>query len=491
MGMEPGCPSVRIFEATALCLIAGPAAASTSTVAVLTGDCSDPSLVSNGKRLVTEMEKAGGLNLHPPEMERLLGADPEKNVDELQSQLDSAQMLYYQGEYTRAERMARLNQLQISHLPPGADHWKLEAASHLLVAQVTRGLGRQADSDEELRRVLRIEPEYKMDPDYFSPSTRRNFDKLRAEIAAEKRFELTIRSGAPGAEVFIDGRRSGTTPTTLSLPSGSYDVSLSKGAQHSLTHKVSLKNALTLTLDMPFESIIRRRQPLCISNEGGEPARLNNAVKLGALFSAELVVVIRLDRQLSGRLWLVASLIEMSTLQKVREGGLKSSGEGDTPQGLAELADFILTGRHGSSVITDKLPEPPPPPTAEPLAVKLADAPKAAVPPLQTEQIATSVPDAALSAPPPGDRRNKPLGYGLGAGGVVALAIAAGLGVASNNSWNEFQGYYVNGQLPSQNIPLAHDAQTRATSEQNAAYVAVGVGVVAIGAGVYFAFLRR
>jgi hypothetical protein len=171
----------------------------------------------------------------------------------------------------------------------------------------------------------------------------------------------------------------------------------------------------------------------------------------------------------------------MATLQKVREGGLISSGDGDTPEGLAELADFILTGRHGNSVITDKLLEPPLAPSD--------DAPVAMpAPALAPVLVAKSLPAEPEPIP---DRSHKPLGYGLGAGGAAALAIAAGLGVASNNSWNAFQGYYANGTLPSQNIAAAHAAQARGTNEQNAAYAMVGVGVVAIGAGIYFAFIRR
>ena len=121
---------------------------------------------------------------------------------------------------------------------------------------------------------------------------------------------------------------------------------------------------------------------------------------------------------------------------------------------------------------------------AAPLAV---DAPTA--PPLLVPSDEPPRPAPVAASPM---RLRRKVGYGLATGGGAALIGAMALGIASNNSWNQFLSCYdQGGNLPAQKITLAGSALNRASFEQNGAYLAAAAGTTAVAAGVYFLFFRK
>lgn len=439
------------------------------------GDCRDGELVASMRELGAELRRRqGAAVIDEGTIQRKLGPPSTQSPDELERQLQAAQMLFYEAQYAKAERQALEALEQIGRLPLGGERLRLRNEADLLLAMILRGQGREEQSDEFFRRVLRMNAKAQLDPNNYAPSVRARFERLRRELARQKPVRLNVASSPSGAEVFLDGRRVGVTPYRAMHPAGSYEVVVAKGSETSLPHPIELKAEVSLQVDLAFEGAIDPQRLPCVAGVEDEKARLRSGVILGTLLEADEVVLLRTERQSAGPSWLAATLVNVGNGQKIREGGLKVSQPGRPADGLDQLASFIITGQSGGKVLP--LPEPP----------RVSEAPGVSAPP-------------AAVAPPPADagvekavghRTGKSTaGVALAAGGVLAGAAAAVLQLQSGASWGEFNRFYAEHGAPTpEEVATLKQVEARARQQQIGAIGLFGLAAAGLASGAILYF---
>jgi tetratricopeptide (TPR) repeat protein len=89
------------------------------------------------------------------------------------AQLAEARDLYVQGDYSAA--LAVLEEVLESRPPPPS-----QAEAHLLLGVIAHVLGDSIRARAEFAEVFRIEPDWTLDPEVFSPKTIELFESVRA-----------------------------------------------------------------------------------------------------------------------------------------------------------------------------------------------------------------------------------------------------------------------------------------------------------------------
>ncbi|WP_141330786.1 PEGA domain-containing protein [Myxococcus faecalis] len=321
---------------------------------VASGDCKDAELGSQANAflgaLVSRPEQdvlsTGGFS------ERLF-PQPSKSYEDLQRQLDSAQDHFYENRNAKAAQLVDEALQQINRLPVGETRRKLFVSAQLLHGINYRAMSRQKESDTAFRNVLRLQPTYALDPDYFAPSVRQGFEKLRREMNQARKVKLSIRSTLPTSDVYLDGLKVGQSPMTLDVPAGTYDLTVVKGDAISFPRQIQAQGVDTpLLVDLAYEgSIIATPFPCLTTTDGSNERTLSHAVRLGGTLGVEEVIVVRLERPSSGPKWFAATVLNVEGGQKLREGGFKTQGLDAPAEALSALVDFVTTGRSPSNLV--------------------------------------------------------------------------------------------------------------------------------------------
>ncbi|HEY0094588.1 MAG TPA: hypothetical protein VGB96_09700, partial [Archangium sp.] len=160
--------------------LGGVAGAAPRRVVVASGDCQDAELSAQSKTLYDKLVSRPGENvLSAADFAERLFPQPSGSFDDIQRQLEAAQGQFYEARHAKAAQALDDVLRQVPRLPPGEARWKLYVDAQLLLAMNQRALGKVKESDDAFHNVLRLEPAYALDPDYYTPSTRQAFDKLR------------------------------------------------------------------------------------------------------------------------------------------------------------------------------------------------------------------------------------------------------------------------------------------------------------------------
>ncbi len=459
-------------------LLASAAAAGPRMYVLGTGDCRELDLQTNRRAFWDELHKRMGDGLLTDEGARnLLAPEPGSTVEELQNLLEKARQQYYQAQYEKAEQNLESTLKEIRRLPVGSERWNLTASGELLKALIYRNTRREKLADEAFRKVLRLDAGFQMDSDYYSPTTRARFEVIRKELAAARKRRLTVTSPPlTGVGVYLDGFKVGVTPFTGELLPGSYELALAKDGDRSLPHALNLNSESTQQISFAFESAIHPSKLPCLAKRP-EAELLGYAVSLGPLLGVDEVVVLRLEQPSSGPGWLAVTLVNTKTGGKVREGGLKFYRASRTAAGLAELAEFVLSGKQGGSVELSPFTSAEETPA---IAQKPSPAVSGAVP--ATSAAAAEV----VQQRPQGARSWKtPVGVGLLAAGVLGGG-AAGWAFQRTSiiQWNEHDSYFDLTRVPTAEEALRISASREAAiAAQTNAIIAFGVGGAAAVAG--------
>ncbi len=337
----------------ALC---GPVLATPRRVVVASGDCKDAELSTQTKAFHDALRSRQEKDiLTATDFEERLFPQPSGSFEDIQRQLDAAQGQFYEAHYTRASQTLEEVLRQVARLPVGDIRWKLYVDAQLLRALNQRATGQAEASDESFRHVLRLAPDYTLDPDYYTPSTRQAFEKLRRELARSPKVKLSVKSTLPASEVFLDGLGVGQTPLTVEVPAGTYELSLQNGDALSFPRRLLVQGEeLPLLVDLAFEGTVTARPFPCIAATGEQEEEkvLSHAVRLGGTLGVEEVIVVRLERASSGPKWLAATVLHVEGGQKLREGGFKTRPGLDAPaESLEALVDFVTTGKAWPSLV--------------------------------------------------------------------------------------------------------------------------------------------
>src|SRR6185295_14149536 len=446
---------VGVLFAVALGVWGRAAQAQTTMGLIISGDCRDPDLAQNARQLARVLRGTLGDRLLTDDALRSrLSPQPTVTAEDLGRQLEAAETLFYNGEYAKSEA-AILHALdEIRRFPPGPERWKLDARAELLESQVIRRLGRIAEADELFRHVLRLQPGYQLDPDYFMPSIRQKFDRFRKELLATRRVRVEVKSLPAGAEIYLDGVKQGAvTPAALEVWPGDYElIVVARDGQRSLPHQLAAHRENSILVDLQFEGAIQLdRDPCFATRPGDERARLAGALKVATLLGVDTMVVLNLDRAKIGPSALGATVLDTRSAATVRWAKIKlAGGAQDSPSAIGELAKFVVTGESGKQLVAADGVKPPaavapaPAPVAQapgapPKVVPLAAAANPVSAPLVPARtpIATTTAPASGEAPgwlPGGWRGEAVLGLGAAGAGVAVVGgvlLAVGDGTMS------------------------------------------------------------
>ncbi|WP_350099731.1 PEGA domain-containing protein [Myxococcus sp. SDU36] len=345
---------MRITPAIVAVLLSTQAYAAPRRTVVASGDCKDAELSGQAKAFLGALASRPEQDtLSASQFSDRLFPQSTKSYEDLQRQLEAAQDQFYEGRNARTLQAVDEALQQITRLPVGDARWKLYVEAQLLHGLNYRAMGKQKESDTAFRNVLRLQPEYQLNPDFFAPSVRQNFDKLRKELAQTRKVKLSVKSTLPAADVHLDGLKLGQTPLSLDAVPGTYHLTLVKGDTTSFPRHIQVQGTETpLLIDVAYEgSVSASPFPCLAASDGNDERTLSHAVRLGGTLGVEEVIVVRLERPSSGPKWFAATVLNVEGGQKLREGGFKTQGTDAPNEALAALVDFVTTGRSPSNLV--------------------------------------------------------------------------------------------------------------------------------------------
>ncbi len=447
----------------------GLAGAAPHRVVLASGDCRDAELSGQTKALYTTLAARAGERLHTPEdfAERLF-PQPAGSFEDIRRRLEAAQGQFYEARYAKSAQAVDEVLRQVSRLPVGEARWTLSVEAWLLQAMNLRALGQVKESDDAFRKVLRLDAKYALDPDYYTPSTRQAFEKLRRELTRVPRVRLSVKSTLPSSSVFLDGRDMGPTPLVLEVPAGTYELSVQKDKALSIPRQLSVQGGeLPVLVDLAYEGSIQATPFPCLAASEGAERGFSHAIRLGGTLGVEEVIVVRLERASSGPKWLAATVLNVEGGQKLREGGFKTQGLDAPAESLGALVDFITTGKPQPSLVVTR-PDLQPPwekPVPEVAPAAVAPPVKAAgVRPLRAVSVVT-----------------------LGAG-VAALAGAGLVRLSAEQDWTRLRRDHLNanGRVEADDAEGRRLVASLAGKGQVLTGLLIGSGVALATGGVLF-----
>jgi hypothetical protein len=333
--------TIRSLAASFL-LVSAAGVAAPRTVTIAAGDCRNPELITATQTFELAVAgKVGGNALSSEAVLEQFRPVPTLSSAEISRQLEAAQTQFYAGAYDKANEALRQSIAGIERLSPPAEPWRLLSRALMLQSLVHKSAGKKNESLEAQKRVLRIEPGFVLDTDYYTPATIQAFEALRKEMLKVKKVRLTITSAPSAAQVFLDGAPVGKTPFAGEFPVGEYRLSLAAGEKVSFTRELKLTRGEAVQIDLAFEGALSLRTPLCVN---ATPAQRDDiALKLAALAGADNVVVLGLEARNNEPGWVNAVLLEVNKGTKVRDGGIRFMGP-RRAEALTALAGFVLVG---------------------------------------------------------------------------------------------------------------------------------------------------
>lgn len=392
-------------------LAASAAFAGPKTMTVAAGDCRNPELITATQTFTTAVAGRVGPDLLTSDavLERFRPV-PSLSSEELDRWLEAAQAQFYSGAYDKALESLRQVMIGIQRLSPRAQPWRLTTRALMLQAMVYKSAGKKNEAITSQKQLLRIEPAFALDADYYTPSAIQGFEALRKEVQQAKKVKLTIASTPSGAEVFLDGAKVGKTPFAGEYPLGDYRLALGAGEKLSFSRDLKLTRDEAVQVDLAFEGALSPQPPLCVT---ADPAsEFDTALRLAALAGAENVVVLRLEARNNEPGWVTAVLLEVNKGTRVRDGGIRFTGA-RRAQALSDLAGFVLTGNPTAAVVATL--------GANPAPAAPAVAPEPAAPP--TEPAVAAAPPVEVTAQRGSTRGILPRIAGIvlmGAGAIIA-----------------------------------------------------------------------
>ncbi|MHB8875924.1 MAG: PEGA domain-containing protein [Myxococcaceae bacterium] len=458
-------------------LLASTAFAEGKLVVAAGGECSDTGLLEKARAFRSVLaSRERDRVMDETAVAARLGPGPSATLEELQRRVESAREAFYRNEYWPADANLNAALGEIRLLPLGVERWNLEVGALLVRSLALRKLGRAEDAADAQRAILRLAPDFQLDPFYYAPSVRAEFNRLRKQMAAKKRTSLVVTSTPSGAAVFVDGLRLGTTPSSLSLVEGAYQVEVSRDGVASLPRTVRMPGPETVHVDLDFEGQLRSRTLPCLAGASDEATRLPLAVKLAAAIGAnEAIVVMSGGAGVGQHPWVGATLVNATSGEKPREGGVLLGG--DPERALVTLARYVLTGDDSGEILPLASLQGPaarhaPPEAAPPPTVSGAD----------PEAVA---PEAPAGSSSPAWRTGSYVAFGTAA---AALAAAGVVRVVTQNELDAIADGSRTKSLSQDEAAAAKGMVAGRTLALNT--LLVGAGAAAVGGATLFLLSR-
>ena len=281
--------------------------------------------------------------------ERITGKPPPSSLVELQRAHAAAVAAYGAGEFEASIKTLRAVVEALEALAPSADVFAEWTATMLRLARTEQELGRRAEAQALLEKLLRAAPDARPDARRYPPSFLALVEDARKRLRSLGVRHLTVES-EPGVRVFVEGREVGTSPVSTALPPGRYRVAGERGGVRAASTVADLSEEdRTLQLDL---SVVEALRP-----DGGPGLAL--AVPDRALRVVTAATRLGLDRAVTTSLlregevvFLVATLHDLRLGRAEREGRIRLEGGAAPAGGIAALAAFLALGRASALVWT-------------------------------------------------------------------------------------------------------------------------------------------
>lgn len=309
------------------------------TVAVAVGDCGDKELLAAMGAFQKALKEQLGPGLVDAQRAmELLRPRPEGTLADGGRIFETAQTQFYAGQHGNALDTVRSALTLLQKLPPSASVWPVIARSQVLEGLVLKAMNRRAESVDAFKKVLALDRQYMLDPDYYTPTTIAQFEQLKAQVARDARGTLKVRATAgPPAQVFINGAPLGNTPLDVKLEAGRYSVQLQQGEMLSFVHPVRLDREALVQVNVGLEGSISATAPLCLADAKGQP---ETARPLGTFFEAGHVVVLTSSAAGKSGTNFAATLWAVGEEGRTRRAEWKAQA-GRRDSGLAQLAKDV------------------------------------------------------------------------------------------------------------------------------------------------------
>lgn len=343
-------------------LFAMGAAEGATAVVAATGDCADIELLGNAQLLASASRARSNIQfLDPAEARARMFPPPGRSPQQIARMVESARRAFYDGkpdvevQSLFAEALA-----EISRMPPGSARWDLYKKAELtraLVDWFTKGgRAKQEVVGDAFRRVLRLDARHPLDTRQFPPDAASLYEQLRAAIAQAPKSQLSVQSSPEGADVFLDGFPVGKTPLALPVTAGKYSLTaVNPEGIATSPRAVELKpsESFNAQLDFTVEAALWKGRGLCFKSEPPLSSQRALAAQLSEALGASATLLVTLHRPTtdeSGSAELLASWVDARG-NAVRQGSLPLPKSGEVPQGIEELADYIVSGKPSAKVL--------------------------------------------------------------------------------------------------------------------------------------------
>jgi hypothetical protein len=388
---------------------------------------------------------------------KLLGQTSNATESELDRAYGGALVVYQNGEFESSLRTLGAIVDDLESLPDTDESYRQWKRALTRLAHSAIAAGDQKEVENAFGKLLRVEPGYTLDPDQFSPGFRKRFEEARTRVRALPRRKLTVAAVGPPGTVFVNGKPVGTTPLTVTLPTGRYRISGASGSLRVPSLWIDLEQEdRSVVLDFALASSLRMNAGPGLALAA--PDRALGVVRAGAWLGVDkLVTVTRTDEGQAQ--FLVGSIYDVQRGALQREGSVRMVAGGVPSVNLYALAAFLLTGQSSREVkdlsreggkrapppvasgpsekpaspspaptqppASATASPPPPRPTAQPAATVARDAAAPSKP--QLEPRLTLKPTETSPVVPPAPAREPTPGGGGGHGWMGPVAIGSGV----------------------------------------------------------------
>lgn len=281
--------------------------------------------------------------------ERMSGPPPGAALADLERATEAARVAYLRGDYEGSLSGLRAIAADVERLPDGDAEFALWTKVMLRLARTELDLGRADAARRAVERVVRADPDVKVDRSLHPAPLVDEVERARAALRAIPPGELVVTASAPDARVYVNGRAVGTAPVHVLLAPGRYEISGATAAARvpRLAAEVG-EGSRELALDFATAERLRPSQGPGLALRPGE--RVPQIVAAGGHLGLDRVVAVALERD-GGAAYLVGSLYDVRRGVLEREGRVRLASDMLPLGGDAALAEFLVTGQARSRLV--------------------------------------------------------------------------------------------------------------------------------------------
>ncbi len=165
--------------------------------------------------------------------------------------LEEGKRAYLDGDYERAIQLLNQAILLIKNKSTLID-------AHLSLALTYFTVNQIENCREQIKNILKLNPSFKPDPEFYSPK----FIKLFDEVKKENTREALITSIPEGATIFIDDENKGLTPFRGALYTGKHKIRVVKEGFEPLDKEINIEKLKENVFELTLIPVVPEAKPV-------------------------------------------------------------------------------------------------------------------------------------------------------------------------------------------------------------------------------------